>query len=254
MEPYYTLAEQLYQVHGARGEDPTEPPRERALPVPRGQPRAAHPAALRRPRGRRPPPLPRALRRHARRGEHAVRPLRALRDLRRLPVPRAREVRRRGARGPPRARAPQRHAAHQRRGRAARDQRAGHAPSPAWSSTATASARRYAGDIVVVSCGAANSAKLLLASGGDAHPDGLANGSGPGRAQLHVPQQPGRAGALEGAQPDGLPEDARAQRLLPRRRRRRVPARQHPDGRQVVGGDVPRREADRRRSSRRSAR
>src|SRR6201986_5017860 len=26
MEPYYTAAEQLYQVHGARGEDPTEPP------------------------------------------------------------------------------------------------------------------------------------------------------------------------------------------------------------------------------------
>ena len=26
LEPYYTLAEQLYQVHGARGEDPTEPP------------------------------------------------------------------------------------------------------------------------------------------------------------------------------------------------------------------------------------
>jgi choline dehydrogenase-like flavoprotein len=26
MEPYYTRAEQLYQVHGARGEDPTEPP------------------------------------------------------------------------------------------------------------------------------------------------------------------------------------------------------------------------------------
>ena len=26
MEPYYTEAEQLYQVHGARGEDPTEPP------------------------------------------------------------------------------------------------------------------------------------------------------------------------------------------------------------------------------------
>ena len=76
----------------------------------------------------------------------------------------------------------------------------------------------------------------------------------PGRAQLHVPQQPGGAGALEGAEPHGLPEDARAQRLLLRRRRRRVPARQHPDGRQVVGGDVPRREAARRRSSRRSAR
>jgi choline dehydrogenase-like flavoprotein len=26
MEPYYTQAEQLYQVHGARGEDPTDPP------------------------------------------------------------------------------------------------------------------------------------------------------------------------------------------------------------------------------------
>src|SRR6476659_5107506 len=33
------------------------------------------------------------------------------------------------------------------------------------------------GDIVVVSCGAANSAKLLLASASDAHPRGLANGS-----------------------------------------------------------------------------
>ncbi len=32
-------------------------------------------------------------------------------------------------------------------------------------------------DIVVVSCGAANSAKLLLASANDAHPNGLANGS-----------------------------------------------------------------------------
>ena len=36
----------------------------------------------------------------------------------------------------------------------------------------------YAADIVVVSCGAANSARLLLASATDAHPDGLANGSG----------------------------------------------------------------------------
>ena len=26
IEPYYTKAEQVYQVHGARGEDPTEPP------------------------------------------------------------------------------------------------------------------------------------------------------------------------------------------------------------------------------------
>ncbi len=35
----------------------------------------------------------------------------------------------------------------------------------------------YRGDIVVVSCGAANSAKLLLMSANDQHPNGLANGS-----------------------------------------------------------------------------
>jgi choline dehydrogenase-like flavoprotein len=35
----------------------------------------------------------------------------------------------------------------------------------------------YRGDIVVVSAGAANSAKLLLASANDQHPNGLANGS-----------------------------------------------------------------------------
>ena len=39
-----------------------------------------------------------------------------------------------------------------------------------------AGARRTA-DIVVVSCGAANSAKLLLASASEQHPDGLANSS-----------------------------------------------------------------------------
>lgn len=37
---------------------------------------------------------------------------------------------------------------------------------------------RYCGDIVVVACGALSSALLLLRSGSDAHPRGLANGSG----------------------------------------------------------------------------
>ena len=41
MEPYYMLAEQRYQVHGARGEDPTEPrpaapTRSRRSPMSRG--------------------------------------------------------------------------------------------------------------------------------------------------------------------------------------------------------------------------
>jgi choline dehydrogenase-like flavoprotein len=34
IEPYYTLAEQLYQVHGARGEDPTEPHASAPYPFP----------------------------------------------------------------------------------------------------------------------------------------------------------------------------------------------------------------------------
>ena len=34
MEPYYTLAEQFYQVHGARGEDPTEPRASAPYPYP----------------------------------------------------------------------------------------------------------------------------------------------------------------------------------------------------------------------------
>jgi choline dehydrogenase-like flavoprotein len=34
MEPHYTQAEQLYQVRGARGEDPTDPPARRDVPVP----------------------------------------------------------------------------------------------------------------------------------------------------------------------------------------------------------------------------
>jgi len=33
-EPYYTRAEQLYEVHGARGEDPTEPPASAPYPFP----------------------------------------------------------------------------------------------------------------------------------------------------------------------------------------------------------------------------
>src|SRR5437762_4966269 len=34
MEAYYTQAEQMYQVHGARGEDPTEPPASAPYPFP----------------------------------------------------------------------------------------------------------------------------------------------------------------------------------------------------------------------------
>jgi choline dehydrogenase-like flavoprotein len=42
---------------------------------------------------------------------------------------------------------------------------------------ADGSTARFSGDVVVVACGALNSARLLLASASDAHPRGLANGS-----------------------------------------------------------------------------
>ncbi len=43
LEPYYTKAEQMYEVHGARGEDPTEPPASRPVstPAPSHEPRIA---------------------------------------------------------------------------------------------------------------------------------------------------------------------------------------------------------------------
>ena len=62
MEPYYTQAEQLYQVHGARGEDPTEPPSSRRRTLPARLPRAAHPAAVRRHGRHRSAPVPLPLR------------------------------------------------------------------------------------------------------------------------------------------------------------------------------------------------
>src|SRR5947208_6483924 len=37
---------------------------------------------------------------------------------------------------------------------------------------------RYEADLIVLACGAANTAKLLLLSASDEHPNGLANGSG----------------------------------------------------------------------------
>ena len=193
---------------------------ERAVPVPGRLARAADPAALRRPRRRR--ATTRSTRRAAscsNEAEHAVQRLRPLPRLRRLPVrwcTRKSDAEVLGVR--PALEHPNVTLLTNARGGAARDERRRHRASPASSSSATATTERYAADIVVVSCGAANTAALLLASASDAHPNGLAQRLRPGRPQLHVPQQPGRARALARGEPDGLPEDARAQRLLLRQR------------------------------------
>ena len=111
LEPYYTQAEQLYQVHGARGEDPTEPPASAPYPFPAvsHEPRIQQLSDDLAAAGS--PPLPRPLRDHARRGQHALQPLRAVQRLRRLPVPGPRQVRCRGGGGSAGARASQRHPA-----------------------------------------------------------------------------------------------------------------------------------------------
>ena len=116
LEPYYTKAERLYEVHGARGEDPTEPQGQRPVPVPGRLARAADPAALGRSRPGRLPPVPRAMRRAPARGRHAQQPVHPVRDVRWLPVARPGQVRRRDLRRPPGAAAPERDAADQRAG------------------------------------------------------------------------------------------------------------------------------------------
>ena len=83
-----------------------------------------------------------------------------------------------------------------------------------WS--ATARHVRVEAPLVVVSCGAVNSAALLLRSANEAHPDGLANSSGlVGRRYMaHL------ATMMQGFHPftgqrHGVPEDRGDQRLLP---------------------------------------
>ena len=177
MEPYYTRAEQLYQVHGARGEDPTEPPASAPYPFPAvsHEPRIQQLADDLAAAGHQPFHAPCGVMLAEDDMPHSA--VRALLDVRRLPVPGAREVRRRGPRRAAGARARQRHPAHQRAGRCAWRPTTRARPSRASWCERDGARETYTGDIVVVSCGAANSAKLLLASASDAHPNGLANGS-----------------------------------------------------------------------------
>ena len=95
----------------------------------------------------------------------------------------------------------------------------------------------YAADVVVVSAGAANSAKILLRSANDRHPNGLANGSDQvGRNYMFHNCKAVVALAKE-------PNDTVFQKTLAINdfyfgADGRLPTRQHPDGRQVQrGGD-----------------
>ena len=85
LEPWYTRAEQLYQVHGQRGTDPTEPPAREPYPFPAisDEPRIEQLPADLRAAGLRPFPLPNGIlideaaphdgHRHARAGQEPFR-------------------------------------------------------------------------------------------------------------------------------------------------------------------------------------
>ncbi len=82
------------------------------------------------------------------------------------------------------------------------------------SSSAAAPTRSTARDIVVVSCGAMNSAVLLLRSASDQHPQRARELLRRRRPPLHGPHQLGRDRDLADAEHDEVPEDPRHQRLL----------------------------------------
>ena len=93
------------------------------------------------------------------------------------------------------------------------------APSPPWSpSVGRRLARRvrFTADVVVVACGAVNSAVLLLRSANDRAPERAGQRLRRRRPALHAAQQPGADGRVQGAQPHPVPEDPRPQRLVPR--------------------------------------
>jgi hypothetical protein len=102
LEPYYTRAERLYQVHGQRGDDPTDPPASAPYPFPAvsHEPRISQEWSdgLKR-AGYHPAFAPD--RHHAGRGRPAQQPLHPLRYLRRLPLPGPRQGRCRGHRRAP---------------------------------------------------------------------------------------------------------------------------------------------------------
>ena len=177
MEPYYTRAEELYQVHGARYEDPTEPPA--------SNPRYPYPPVSHEPRIQQ---LSDDLATAGYRPFHA--PCGVL--LNEANMPYSACVRCNNCDGFPcavqgKADAevisvrPALEHSHVDLLTHARAVRLETNPSGTTVTEVVVDheghEERYRADVVVVSCGAANSAKLLLASANDAHPSGLANGS-----------------------------------------------------------------------------
>ncbi|MCP9810203.1 GMC family oxidoreductase [Cyanobium sp. HWJ4-Hawea] len=175
-EPYYQRAEQMYHVHGLRGEDPTEPPCSSAYP---------HPPIAHEPRIQK---LVDDLRSAGLHPFHA--PTGVMLDEDNFPFSRCRKCN--CCDGFPCLM----HAKSDAEVLGVRPALGAHNVSlltrahvkrlvtdPSGRSVKSVELERdgapmtVSGDVVVVSCGAANSARLLLMSANDKHPNGLANGS-----------------------------------------------------------------------------
>ena len=232
LEPWYTRAEWLYQVHGEHGEDPTEGPWSKQYPWPAvsHEPRiqqlhddltAAGYHPYHAPCGIMLDEAHRAMSTcirctwcdgypclvHAKSDAESIAvrpdPRRAERHApggRRGPAPGDRRVRRRG------------HGGRRVAGRRARDVR-----------------RRHRGAVGRRDEQREGPARIGERPSSERARERL----GPGGPQLHVPQQQGGRRPVEGAQRHGVPEDARAERLLLRGGRLRLSRRADPDGRQV---------------------
>ena len=176
LEPYYTLAEQLYEVHGARGEDPTEPPTSAPYPFPAlaHEPRIQQLSDDLEAAGHHPFHAPCGVRLNA--ADMAYSTCIRCRTCDGFPclVHAKSDAEVLGVR-------PALEHPNVTLLRNAQVVRLETSPSGTEVSEVVVdragTEERYRADVVVVACGSANTAKLLLASANDAHPNGLANGS-----------------------------------------------------------------------------
>ena len=175
LEPYYTRAEKLFYVHGLRGADPTEPPASEPYPYPpvAHEPRIQDLSDRLAKAGFHPFPAPCGLLLNERHRNMSVCLKCDTCDGYPCLVHAKADAEVTGVLP---ACAPQRDPGAERQGDPAE-----HQPDGARSYRSRRGSARpplvFKGHIVALPAGAANSAKILLQSANDKHPDGLANGS-----------------------------------------------------------------------------
>ena len=176
MEPYYTAAERLYHVHGARGEDPTEPPASAPYPFPAvsHEPRIQQLSDDLAAAGLNPFHAPCGVMLNEADMPYSTCVRCATCDGFPCLVHAKSDAEVLGVR--PALEHPNITLLTNARAVALRTDPSGSSVSRV-DVELNGEAATFSADIVVVSCGAANSAKLLLASASDRHPNGLANSS-----------------------------------------------------------------------------